>query len=534
MLSAQSVVSAALTGRAERRAAYGNDSVQQAVRQGIGWLIAHQDEDGRFRCAQFFEHDPPGKECDGVGNPAYDVGATGLALLAMLAGADAGYHESAKTAADWLLSQLRKKTGMFAAASPEFVYEHAIATLAMVEAHAILGGGDYGDAASHGLRYLESHRNPKAAWRYQPRDGEGDASVTTWCIAAYCAATHAGIECSPETVAEALAWLETVSNPFDGHAGYQARDTLSARRLGGHNTKFPALLGTALVGPANHARNAAMWPQRDPLVKLGVEVLRKKSISNDPKARDFYTWFHAAGAIAGSDRATSQAWHKAAQQALLKLQRKDGAYAGSFDPNDVWGDSGGRVVSTAFAVLVLATPWRQGSDPLAEVLPDVVPFRGAHAKWRDGQLGAAVAALDEVLAGETTDEQRRIAGRAKWFAAVHRHAVQRFVTDSDKLYDQLGQRLLRAEQLVTTFGEDPSFADLVKVRNDLKAIPGAQDCVDAERQLAALLATFDRADPPTESSKRRALVLKFRKLLERYGRTPSAPLIQKWVTYFDR
>jgi hypothetical protein len=533
-LAAQQPATGMLTGRAERRAAYRNEPVQQAVRAGLTWLVAHQAADGRFGCATFAELDPPGQECDGAGNPAYDVGATALALLALLAGADPEHQDPARQAADWLLSQLDRESGRFKRTAADSIYEQVLATLALIESHAILGGGRYGPAASAGLRYLDAHRNPGAAWRYQPRDGENDASVTSWCIATYCAAVHAGLEASAETVAEALVWFEAVTIPYTGYVGYSLRGESSSRMPEPHLTKFPIHFGTALVGPALHARSAALWPPRDPLTTLGLAVLHAKPPTNEPKARDFYSWFHAATVVADAARGPAQAWQKAAQTTLLRLQRKDGSYLGSWDPTGVWGSMGGRVCTTAFATLTLAAPWRQPADGLSHVLPDVVPFRAAHARWRAGQPGAAREALAELLAIDLTPEQRTIAERASWFATVSVRASQLFAANAAKHYPDAGERLLRTQQLVTAFGGDPAVADLLKFRADLEATPGAKEALAALRELEELLATFDTSATPKEGAKRRALQAKFRKLLERHGKTPSAERIQWWMDHFGR
>src|SRR5262245_15392152 len=77
-------------GRAARRDACKNPKVPEAARKGIGWLVAHQDPDGRWDCDQFMKHDPPADPCPGPGSAQHDVGATGLALLAILAQGDTG------------------------------------------------------------------------------------------------------------------------------------------------------------------------------------------------------------------------------------------------------------------------------------------------------------------------------------------------------------------------------------------------------------------------------------------------------------
>ena len=51
-------------------------------------------------------------------------------------------------------------------------------------------------------------------------------------------------------------------------------------------------------------------------------------------------------------------WRTAVERALVENQRKDGSFAGSFDPISVWGEDGGRVVTTALALLSLQAAYR--------------------------------------------------------------------------------------------------------------------------------------------------------------------------------
>jgi len=56
------------------------------------------------------------------------------------------------------------------------------------------------------------------------------------------------------------------------------------------------------------------------------------------------------------------------QRELLARQRHDGALVGSWDPDNLWGNYGGRVYSTAMATLCLEVYYRYlplygGDDP---------------------------------------------------------------------------------------------------------------------------------------------------------------------------
>ena len=109
------------------------------IERALEWLKDHQDDDGKWDADEFMKHDGDGPICDGAGNPVHDVGVTGLALLAFLGDGSTlrsgPYRQVVQRAVGWLRNQQDLDTGLFGTAnSNEFLYGHAIATLAMVEA----------------------------------------------------------------------------------------------------------------------------------------------------------------------------------------------------------------------------------------------------------------------------------------------------------------------------------------------------------------------------------------------------------------
>jgi hypothetical protein len=51
-------------------------------------------------------------------------------------------------------------------------------------------------------------------------------------------------------------------------------------------------------------------------------------------------------------------WNRQIRDTLVRAQRKDGPFAGSWDPRTQWGGYGGRVYSTAIATLTLEVYYR--------------------------------------------------------------------------------------------------------------------------------------------------------------------------------
>lgn len=386
-------VPAAFRERQARRAAFRNDRVFAAVRDGVGWLLAHQEADGRWDSDEFAAHDPPQAPCDGPGQKLYDVGVSALALLAVLAQADPAHLPACHRAAEWLESSIDAK-GRVRTVGHEHVYQQALATMALAESARLLGRAGSYATARRSIDCLEAHRNPGAAWRYQPRDGNNDASVSSWCVAAYMACHDAGIEVPAASVGEALAWFDCVVDPLVWRTGYTHRGEPSARQPGDHKARFPVELGEAMTAAALHARLATGLRSQN----LGrvCALLLDKPPAWSPKELDFYYWLHGSLAFGWLDERTARPWTTALHKALLTGQRRDGAAKGSWDPIDAWGHSGGRIYATAANVLSLSAPYRHGPLDLAAALP-------AQPAWR-----RVATAIDQGKFGEAAEHMARL------------------------------------------------------------------------------------------------------------------------------
>ena len=89
----------------------------------------------------------------------------------------------------------------------------------------------------------------------------------------------------------------------------------------------------------------------DPVVANGIEYLltRKPDITQ----RNTYYWYYGTLAMYQLQGVHWTRWNDALRSALLPTQIKEGRFAGSWDPDGVWGGYGGRVYSTAMATLCL-------------------------------------------------------------------------------------------------------------------------------------------------------------------------------------
>ncbi|MEZ6036604.1 MAG: prenyltransferase/squalene oxidase repeat-containing protein [Planctomycetota bacterium] len=339
------------------------------VGPGLEWLAAHQDEDGKWDADGFMKHDDPTQALSGgPGNPVHDIGVTGLALLAFLGDGNsmrAGqYRDVVKRGVSWLRSQQEPDSGRFGGAvSSDFVYDHAIATYALCEACGLSGSSLLRPAVQKAIGYLEAHRNPYSVWRYQPRDGDRDLSVTAWCVMAYESARYFGFEVNEQALKLAAVYLDEVSDPTGRHGYIKAGDP-SSRKVGEHATRFPVEKGEAMTAVGLFCRFfLGQDPRETPVMKAAAARLMTRPPVWDEKsgAIDHYYWYYATYAMFQMGGPQWRTWQQQVDRAVGKNQHQDRGDKnryGSWDPVGVWGEDGGRVYSTAILTLTMQANYR--------------------------------------------------------------------------------------------------------------------------------------------------------------------------------
>ena len=339
--------------------------VYERVRLALKWLAKHQDKDGKWSCAEFMKHDPPGDLCSGPGSAMHDVGVTGLALLAFLGDGSTlrhgEYRENIKRGIVWLVNQQDDESGIIGVeAGQAYLYNHAIATLALVEAHGLSRYRVLKKKAQRAIDYIHRARNPYKVWRYHPQDGGNDTSITGWMVFALKSAKEFGLRVDDSALKYSLSWFDEVSDPSTGQCGYTKRGESSSRELG-QEDKFPSSKTESLTAVAALCRIfLGQKPKDHPILLAAADTMVKKPpVWNSADGSiDLYYWYYGSYAMfqIGGQRWTR--WRKAMESALLKSQRREGAAEGSWDPIGAWGHQGGRVYSTAIGVLSLEVYYR--------------------------------------------------------------------------------------------------------------------------------------------------------------------------------
>ncbi|MEZ6062834.1 MAG: hypothetical protein R3C19_21025 [Planctomycetaceae bacterium] len=389
----------------------GTAESESAVERSLQWLANMQSADGHWDAATFgagqIQHDETRRSQEYVGRDA-DTGLTALVMLSFLG---AGYtHETGKyalnvdRAMDWLISgqdengNLSGRAGHYAR-----MYCHAMATYALAEAfgmqkadlaygpivspHVFQSGATVANSvnaaviSSHGIPVIAgfsvseyststatdltayhlrrvddlrlraallraitftiSQQNPDTGgWRYRFGQ-EGDVSMFGWQMMSLKSAEIAGVRIDPQVRQRMVAFLNSVRQGNDGGLfGYRRGEKVS-----------PAMTAEALF-----CQQMLGYTRDSPSSQESVRYL----LQNMPRLSELnlYYWYYGTLAMYQFGGEPWEQWNSAVRDTLIRQQRTDGNFAGSWDPDDPWGRYGGRLYSTAIATLTLEVYYR--------------------------------------------------------------------------------------------------------------------------------------------------------------------------------
>ncbi|MFP4056827.1 MAG: hypothetical protein ACLF0G_08155 [Candidatus Brocadiia bacterium] len=316
---------------------------EQAVNLGLLWLAKAQEPDGRWS----------GKKWDGG---EHAVGVSGLALLAFLG---AGYtpHRGLYRATvarglAWLRSR-QKPDGRFAWTT---FYEQGIAAMAACEAYALSRIPALRRMAQRAVDYICAVQPPHGGFRYQGAvdRAHGDISVTGWQIMAIKSALAAGLDVPERAVERSRLFLRNVSRP-DGRCAY----------LVGSDRADPA---TSAIGML--CKQFIGGDFHDEIARCADYLLERASASGEGKnklAGDLYYTYYATLAIyqMGPGGEYWFQWNRRFREPLVARQvhterdERGRFVEGSWAPAaHHWGGRGGRVYTTAMALLSLEVYYR--------------------------------------------------------------------------------------------------------------------------------------------------------------------------------
>ncbi|MEM9412351.1 MAG: prenyltransferase/squalene oxidase repeat-containing protein, partial [Planctomycetota bacterium] len=319
--------------RASLAAKFGGSTASElAVENGLKWLVNHQFPDGSWRL--IFSKGPCQGQCRNNGASESTTAATGLALMAFLG---AGYTQQSgpyqteiQSGIDYLKSRMRKSIfGGNLGQGNKPMYAHGISTIALSEAYSMTRDETLIETIQLAVEYIITAQHSRGGWRYTPSQ-PGDITVTAWQIMAIKSAETAGLDIPAETIRKAKTFLMSVSDPSSGYFGY----------MGPKKTATPTAIGLLLqLYLGKSMQHRAMNEGTKYISKLG------------PSANDIYFNYYATLLMFHAQHEDWPVWNTKMRDYLIQSQEQVGHQAGSWFYKEQHGSVGGRLYTTAMAIM---------------------------------------------------------------------------------------------------------------------------------------------------------------------------------------
>src|SRR5205823_10252357 len=126
------------------------------------------------------------------------------------------YRDVLERGKRFLLGNMHPTTGY---ASFGTMYEHGLATLALVEMYGMDPDPELEQKTRKAVDLILKCQAPQGGWNYSPTPANGDLSVSVMQIVAMRAADNAGIPIPPDNIRRAIAYLHAHAHPAGGY-GY--------------------------------------------------------------------------------------------------------------------------------------------------------------------------------------------------------------------------------------------------------------------------------------------------------------------------
>jgi prenyltransferase beta subunit len=298
------------------------ERVTAAVDRALGYVAAKQQIDGSWTDNQ---------------------AVNSLAILSYLGRGNVPgrgpYRDLLARAKKFLLAS-QQPSGLFVSprASHGPMYEHALSTLACAEMYGMDPDPELEEKLRRAVDLILKAQSPNGGWRYQPRPGDHDLSVTVMQIVALRAANNAEIPVPEPTIEKAVAYVKSCAARQGGFA-YQPGQ--------GPNPQMSAagVLSLQLLGRFD-----------DPAIRPALEFMAKLPVRWENSGLNYFYYFHYY-AIQGHYQAGDKYWndwHPRVRELLLGKQNSDGSWdvppgtaeqPGAVGPNKIYW--------TAMASLVL-------------------------------------------------------------------------------------------------------------------------------------------------------------------------------------
>jgi hypothetical protein len=301
-----------------------------AVRQALDWLAGAQEKSGAWDPVRW------------KGQKEYEVALTGMALLTFVRQPDARvrarYSRVIASAVGYLVRQQDAGGGL----GPDIdgrMYNHGIATVALIEAARVAGDERLKEASRAAVQYVAVQQLDSGGWGYRKRSGEeANTSISAWQLHALKLAQEAGLSDTLPAYRRGMRWLRGVMDGA-GSFGYQRAGDKS-----GESDTLTAMGAFCLLADRRGAEVADIAKVRASL---------RGAAAGWNRETDFYRWYFLVSALRASGDAELRGALEPVCRSLLTTRNREGTHGGTWEPVGAWSSVGGRIYTTAMATLCL-------------------------------------------------------------------------------------------------------------------------------------------------------------------------------------
>jgi len=345
----------------------GTPESEEAVLRGLRWLAAHQERDGRWSLQSYGASLP---DCDchvAAENEVvdYDTAGTAFGVLPFLgAGVThsggpvkpielAEYRKRVYAAVDFLTKhQVQSDDPKKAGDLGGNMYSHAVATIALCEVYGLSGDERLKVPAQLAVKYLAESQHKEGGWRYSPGQA-GDMSATAWVFLAIRSAQLAGLPIGRSSLMRVERFVNDCAvGPEEAKLSRYAYQPPTPEKA------QPAKLSLSAAGLLT--RQYLGWPKDNPDLLAGCRYLAGNlPPESGNQLGQIYYYHYATQVLHHMEGPDFDLWNHRMREHLLRTQEKEGHRAGSWSPEGTdWGSRGGRIYSTAMALLTLQVYYR--------------------------------------------------------------------------------------------------------------------------------------------------------------------------------
>jgi hypothetical protein len=314
----------------------GSRETEDAVERALRWMASRQRPDGSWSARE------------NEGQIDADAAMTGLALLSFLGAGhthdrEGAHRATVERALQWLIERQRddgdlRHAAAGAGVASDTMYGQTLATVALCEAYAMTRDPVLADPARRAVSFVLARAADARRGTARPED----TSVLGWLVMTIESARRAGFAPPDDVFRSARVFLEE-------------------RALGRSRGRYAENPG----GAASEPMTAESMFVQQMLGRLRTEQRMQESASfvlrTTPVwdgAAPTHHWYYATLALFEHQGEAWERWNAALMPVLLDHQRKDGTFAGSWDPQDRWSKLAGRLHQTAICTLCLEVYYR--------------------------------------------------------------------------------------------------------------------------------------------------------------------------------